>query len=136
MAHHFFSEGLSEKANARFKRPCSFAGHPSWKLWAQSYQWLDHTGNLREGDTIAFVERLSRSPYPSLVVCTIAVIDGEFCQLALVAHDQAERLEGGGLITRKIEWLEAQPVKRWPRQPRPFERDAPQVPHNGGGLHR
>ena len=114
---NFFHASIREEANERFKRRCPFSLIRSWSAWDLSYEWRDHSGRLRAGDTVAFIERLGWSPYPALVVATIASVSDETCDLAVVIHEAARGPQVGDIIRRPVGELLHRPLKRWPRQP-------------------
>jgi len=102
--HIIFSHTIKEHANKCFARNCSFSALHSWGAWALCYNWVDEPTELTEGDMIAFVERLGRSPYPSLVVCkVIRILDGN-CELMIVAHEARNAPVPESIILRSLNY--------------------------------
>lgn len=110
-----FHSQLRAISNPLFARNSLFPRLATWALWSQSYGWIDEVDDILEGDTIAFGERLGCSPYPSLVVATVAMITGDQCDLTVIAHDARDTVPPGSLITRSRAALSRAEIKRWAR---------------------
>ena len=110
-----FSCQLHKIVNPLFARRSVFPSLESWSVWSRSYGWIDEVEDLLEGDTIAFAERLDRSPYPSLVIATVALVEEERCDLAIISHDNNDKVTPSTIISRPLSKLLAAEVKRWPR---------------------
>lgn len=110
-----FNSRLRDIANDYFIRQSVFSSLETWSVWSRTYGWIDEAEDLLEGDTVAFAERLDRSPYPSLVIATVSLIDGDRCDLAVISHDESRKVAPSTMISRSLSALLDAEVKRWAR---------------------